>query len=72
MVLIGSYHGPYLLDLLRSNCYSIKDIAKKIGRSKGYVSSRIHILEKRGIIKVKRARSPYGYGYIQNEYTILI
>lgn len=72
MVLISSYHGPYLLDLLRSNRYSIKDMAKKIKRSKGYVSNRIRTLEKRGIVKVKRVRSPYTYGYIQNQYTILL
>lgn len=72
MVLISSYHGPYLLDLLRSNRYSIKDMAKKIKRSKGYVSNRICILERRGIVKVKRVRSPYSYGYLQNVYTILL
>lgn len=63
------------LDDLRSNKYSLKDMGKRHGFSKGKATSLVQRLERKGLISVKRERIAYPSGQVgnvQNEYRVLI
>lgn len=73
MALVTETHecGPYLIDLLRTNRYSLKELGYRMGRNSRWVHNHVVEMERRGYINVIRKRiAPDRMA--QNKYEVLI